>query len=322
MSTSGTSSFSLNKSQMISRAFHLINKYDLNSTVGADDYSLASDILNSMLKMWETEGIKLWKRRQGALFTQLDQHSYEIGSASGADHCARTYVTTTSSAAAADAATTITLTTVTGMAVSDNIGVELDDGTRQWTTITAIDSGTKVVTFTTALTGAAASGNTVITYTSKIIRPLRILRATTKDLSSNNNEVAMQDVSYDDYFNMPQKDTPGRPNNFYYDRLINNSIPYTGTLYLYPEPNNVAQIMLFTYLEPIQDMTATTDDVDFPQEWTWPIIFNLACELAYAYGRFTELEKLQPKADQLKFIMSEFDNDDASVSFTVDPFSR
>jgi hypothetical protein len=59
--------------------------------------------------------------------------------------------------------------------------------------------------------------------------------------------------------------------------------------------------------------------MDLPQEWVYPILFNLACELAYSYGKFVELQQMQPKALMLKQALNEFDTDDEDTCIYLDP---
>lgn len=315
MATSGSYDFTLNRDAIITLAFQLINVYSLDETVSTTDITFASKILNGMTKLWQTEGIKLWKRKIGCVFTALDDYTYELGSPSGANHCTNSYVNTTISAAEALGQTVLSLTSTTGMTALDFIGIELDDGSRQWTTIVSVDSSTQV-TITASLTAAAAAGNTVITYTTKLNRPLKILRGTLLDLNTN-AESALQALSYDDYFNTPLKTTAGSPNNYYYDKLINNAIPGTATLYVFPRPNNVDKVLKFSYLDSIQDFDSATDNADFPQEWLYPLAYNLAVELCPIYGKLQELPVLQSKADAFKSMINNFDSDNEDLNMSV-----
>lgn len=320
MATSGSYSFNLNKTQIISRALQLINIYNINDTIDADDYSYASDTLNMMIKSWEAEGIKMWKRRQGVLFTNTNQYSYQLGSVAGADHVTNTYVSTTVATANASGVTSVSVLSSTGFVVGMNIGLELDDSSRQWGTIVSIVGTTINLSFTT--TNTAKTLNTVVAYSTNINRPLRVIRATLNDLKNNNQEVPLMDISFDKYFNLPQKRSPGRPNNFYYDKLISNGITYTGTLYLFPQPADSSVVLNFTYYDSIQDMINNTDTTDFPQEWLYALVFNLATELAYPYGKLVELQSFLPKAQSLKRTMNDFDNDDESMTFSFDDINR
>lgn len=281
----------------------LVNIININQTARGADQEYAVDIFQSMIKLWQAEGIQLWNRKQATLFTAYQDYQYSISNTS--DHCANTYINTTLSGAEASGQTVLSVTSSTGMTAADNVGIELENHTRQWTTIVSVDSTTQI-TVTDALTSSAASGATVITYTNKIAdRPLRILDMRNVDLSNNGNTTPMENIGYDQYFNIPVKTTDGRPLNFYYDKLLD-----AGVLYVYPRPDNVNVLLEFTYHESMEDVDSATNNVDFPTEWTLPLIYGLAVELCVAFGKFPELQVIKPLADQYKQIVREFDNDE------------
>lgn len=303
LATSGSYNFGMDRDTIIKRAMHLANIVNLNQAARGDDHTFAVDIFQSMIKLWQAEGIQLWNRRQATLLTGYQDEQYTISSSG--DHCANTYVNTTISSAEASGQTVISLTSTTGMTAADYIGIELDNNTRQWTTIVSVDSTTQV-TVTDALTSAAASGNTVITYTNKISdKPLRILDMRTVDVSNNNSTVSMEQIGYAEYFNLPVKSTDGKPINFYYDKQLDS-----GILYVYPRPDDVNVVLNFTYHESIEDVDSGTNNMDFPVEWSLPLIYGLAAELMVAYGKFQELPIIQGKADQYKAICRDFDADE------------
>lgn len=289
----------------------LVNIININQTARGADQLYAVDIFQSMIKLWQAEGIQLWNRRQATLFTAYQDYQYSISSTG--DHCTNSYVNTTLSAAEASGQTVLSVTSSTGMTASDNVGIELDDGSRQWTTISSVDSSTQI-TVAAALTDDAASGATVVAYTSKISdRPLRILDARTIDLNSNKNAISMELIGYDEYFNIPVKTSDGKPLNFYYDKLLD-----AGVLYVFPRPDDVDTLIEFTYHEALEDVDSATDNVDFPTEWTLPLIYGLGAELCIAYGKFEEFKTIKPLADEYKKIVREFDNDEAPLFILPD----
>lgn len=154
MARSGTHSFSLDRDTIIKRAMQLVNIININQTARGSDQEYAVDIFQSMIKLWQAEGIQLWNRRQAVLFPAYQDEQYSI-SLTG-DHCTNSYINTTLSADEAAAQTVLSVTSSTGMTAADRIGIELDDGTRQWTTIVSVDSSIQI-TVTAALTGAAAN---------------------------------------------------------------------------------------------------------------------------------------------------------------------
>lgn len=305
MATSGTYTFSMTRDELLKTSLQMINIIDVMDTPTSDQIAVADRLLNMMLKFWSHQGVRLWRRRLGYLFTAYNQSSYSLGTSG--DHATKTYVTTDLSVAKAAAATSLSVDSTTGMTVGDYIGIELDDGTRQWTTIATIPTST-TLTISAGLTSAAAIDNTVITYTTKLPRPLRIIRGTTLDLKSDNTETTMQSIGFDEYFNMPQKSTGDVPNNFYYDKST-----ILGTLYLFPTPKDVSKIVTFTYLEQIQDTGDSTDQIDIPDEWLLPVAWNLAVQLAYFYGDFPALDKVEPMARELFETVKWYDTDDEAL---------
>ncbi len=303
MSRSGSYNFALDRDTIIKRAMQLINIININQTARGADQEYAIDIFQSMIKLWQAEGIQLWNRRQATLFTAYQDYQYSISNTG--DHCTNSYVNTTLSAAEAASQTVLSVTSSTGMTAGDYIGIELGNSTRQWTTIVSVDSSIQV-TITTGLTAAAVSGATVVTYTSLISdRPLRILDARTIDLNNDKNSVSMEMIGYDQYFNIPVKVTDGKPMNFYYDKLLD-----AGVLYLFPRPDDVDTLIEFTYHESIEDVDSATNSMDFPTEWTLPLIYGLGAELCVAFGKFEELKIIKPLAMEYKQIVREFDNDE------------
>lgn len=303
MARSGSYNFALDRDTIVKRAMQLVNLININQTARGADQAYAVDIFQSMIKMWQAEGIQLWNRKQATLFTAYQDNQYSISNTG--DHCANSYVSTTLSAAEASGQTVLSVTSSTGMTAADFVGIKLVNNTRQWTTIVSVDSATQI-TVTAALTGAAASGSTVIAYTSKIAdRPLRILDARSIDLANDRTSISMEMIGYDQYFNIPTKNSDGRPNNFYYDKLLD-----AGVLYLYPRPNNVNELIEFTYHESIEDVDSGTDNMDFPTEWTLPLIYGLAVELCVAFGKFEQLPTIKGMADEYKKIVRDFDNDE------------
>ncbi len=311
MSTSGSYNFSLDRDGIIKRAMQLVNIININQSARGADQAYAVDIFQSMIKLWQAEGIQLWNRRQATLFPIKATEQYSISHTG--DNCANSYKNTTISATEALGQTALSVTSSNGMTAADNIGIELDDGTRQWTTIVSVDSAVQV-TITAALTAAAAAGNTIITYTSKISdRPLRILDMRTVDLNSDKSSITMENIGWDEYFATSVKSSAGRPNNFYYDKLLG-----AGVLYVYPTPDDVDVLLEFTYHEALEDVDNSTDSLDFPTEWTLPLIYGLAAELCVAFGKFEEFKTIKPLADSYKQIVREFDNDEEPLFILPD----
>jgi hypothetical protein len=304
MARSNSRDFKLNRDQLIKRAFQVINIYDLNTTIPNDENQFASDLLNAMMKQWQAEGLHLWNRREATLFTAKDTASYSLGAAG--THATTSYVSTLLNGALAISATAVTVDSTTGMTASDNIGIELTDGTRHWDTIASVDSST-TLTLTTGIVSAASDNARVVSYTDKINRPLLVLHSRVGDLSTD-SEITTIQLRRNDYFDISDKTSAGRPNGYYYDKQLDE-----GTIYLWPRPDDVDYIVNFSYYDQVEDVDSGTDDLDYPQEWTLALIWGLGLELAQTYNMYAELPLLQQKVMQLKMAISDFNYDEESI---------
>ena len=106
--------------------------------------------------------------------------------------------------------------------------------------------------------------------------PLKILQAYRTDGTSTN--IPMNIYTQYNYNLLPRNNGSGPPVNLYYQPF-----PETGTISLWPAPDNTTTITIF-YQRPFEDMTSSTDDFDFPPYWTEALIYGLAWRLAPEYG--------------------------------------
>lgn len=78
----------------------------------------------------------------------------------------------------------------------------------------------------------------------------------------------------DDYDNLPNKTTAGRPVAYYINRLRASV-----TLTLWPVPNDSTWDLKVGYERVIEDVTAASEEIDAPQEWFDAVIDNLAVRM-------------------------------------------
>src|SRR3990167_5617132 len=171
MATSSSTDFNLTLTQIVRGAALKIGAVGHGVTMSDEMFSDFNIALNAMVKRWSGKEIKVWTVREATLFPAVDQVKYSLSSSS-TDHCTETYYATTLSAAEASGQTVLSCTSTANMTAADYIGIVLDDGTLHWTTVSSKTS--TEVTIASALASAAASGNAVFNYTTKIVRPLRI----------------------------------------------------------------------------------------------------------------------------------------------------
>ena len=307
MARSGSYNFVLTLDQLIKDAFYEINIYGIGDQIDARDYQFAKRKANRLIKAWHRRGARIWNRRRATLFTDYQTEKYTIDS--DGDNCTLSYNDTTLSAAEALGQTVLSVTSSSGMTAADNVGIKLDDKTRQWTTIASVDSSTQI-TVDTALTAGAASGNTVVAYTTKIQSvPLNIVQMTVVDLASEKRSQKMGRYSHDEYYDLSDRFINSRSSRWYYDKYLDG-----GELYLYPRPDDVNDIIEFTYHESVEDLDSATDAVDFPSEWFEALVLNLAVSLATPYGMVALMEKLEPRAERTLGLAFWYDSDDESIT--------
>lgn len=147
-------------------------------------------------------------------------------------------------------------------------------------------------------------------------KPGRVLSVRRSDGTS---EIPLKEMSRQEYFDQPNKtSSPSTPISWYYDPQST-----TGTLYLWPAPAS-AVVSLYTlnitYLRRIQDMVASNDDLDMPQEWLQAIVWNLANDLEteYPVNDARLATKIERRAGMLLGQLRGWDNEPASIFIQPD----
>lgn len=150
-------------------------------------------------------------------------------------------------------------------------------------------------------------------------RPLKILEMVIRD--SNNNDVNLIPLTREEYWNLSDRTTEGTPVQFYYDKSIPN-----GTIYLWPVADSDAatnSTIHIAYQSPIEDMDASTDELDFPQEWYEAVKYGLAVRLAPVYGLdINRYQLLKLMSDEVLQLALSWDTEQESIYFRVDDRGR
>lgn len=278
MATSGSYDFSATASDAITEALELLGVLAAGESPTSNDNTTCLRTLNMMVKQWSgnfdfAPGLKAFSRKRGYIFLQSAQSNYSLGPTG--DNATLTYVTTTMRVAAATSATTLEITSSTGMTAADKIGIELDSGSIYWTTISSVtDSDTIVIS--AGLTGAAAVGRRIFTYTTKLNRPLYIESMVLRD--TNGNDIPMYPILSDAYEAIPAKSVASIPQEYLYENTLTN-----GTLRIDCTPSDVTYVMRATIILPVEDLDSTANDIAFPQEWLAPVSIGLAKRVAPKY---------------------------------------
>lgn len=280
MSTSGTATFSVNESDIVSDALQNIGVLANGQTVSAANLVVARRKLNMIVKQWTSQldfapGLKMWTRRTAYLFLQDAQVKYSLGPSG--DHATETYVSTTLSTAETTSSTSLGLTAFAGMSASDNIGIVLNDGTVHWTTISGTPGATTTVA--TGLASAASAGNRVFSYTTKMRRPFELLSGSRRDTSGNDTPIDVN-MGLPEYEAIYSKTAEGSPARLYFEAQRTNAV-----VYLDCAPEDCTQVIRLPYLSYIEDFSSTTNDADFPAEWSRPLVLQLSKDCCLPFTR-------------------------------------
>ena len=270
MTTSNSVDFSVTRDNLITLAYQHVGVVGDGETASADQITEGALLLNMLVKARQADGMPLWALKRGFILPLTGVSSMTMGSS----HAVTTYVTTTLTADSAATDTTLTVTSITGISTAHVIGIELDDGTVDWTTVNGAPSGT-TVTITTGVTTAASSGNRIYTYatTNRVTRPLKILQANILTPADDLGQ-PIRVITRDEYFSLNNRTLATGPNTLFYDPQL------TGVVYFWPRFTTGTEIIEFTYHRPFEDFDATGDTPDFPQHW----YMALMTELAWALG--------------------------------------
>lgn len=79
MPTSFSYNYTRNRDQIITRALRIIGAIGQGETPSAEAISEASDVLNDMVKEWESDGMQLWCVREYTLTPTATINSYLVG---------------------------------------------------------------------------------------------------------------------------------------------------------------------------------------------------------------------------------------------------
>ena len=175
MSTSGEYSHSVTGTEIIEDALLKCGAKQEGEDIPPEQITSGLRQLNNLVKFIASKQTRnLWRRDEVMLFLDSQQPKYLLGPAStDAEWCLESQFTSTQlNGAASEDDTSLTLDSTAGMRAGDRFGLEMDDLTRDWMSVTSIDSATTVTV--PALTGDAADNATVYTYTTKTSEVIKV----------------------------------------------------------------------------------------------------------------------------------------------------
>ena len=290
MATSNSFDYSVTAADAVQSALEKVNAVVAGESVDSDDQALALRELNKLVKQWShpsdgSEGMKVWLRRFVYMFLAEGQRVYLLGPSG--DEATESYTQTTIRLAEASGQTVLDIVSSTGMTAADIIGIELDDGTLQWTTIVSTGAG-PVVTIAVALTAAAAVGNRVFWYTpvsgagqSVPYRPVEIIFAVVRNVSDNDTPIdVFQREQWGEFEMVSPKTTEADiPVSLFYEPKRTQ-----GQVTLDSASGNVTYVIRMLLYAPVDDLDAAANDLAFPQEWFSAVEWELAKRLSTSFS--------------------------------------
>ena len=190
----------------------------------------------------------------------------------------------------------------------DFIGIELDDGTLQWTNIRTSPL-TTTMSIVGTLTDDVAVDNHVYTYSEKTQRPYEIIEF--RRIGEAGNEIPVEIMSRESYMALNDKDSAGVINQVYYDPQLTN-----GQLRIWQVSDNVKNTAKMTIKYPFEIYDASTDTSNLPPNAFKALKYNLAIELAPEYEEDPSPYVFATARDTKERLVG-FDMEDTSVFISV-----
>jgi hypothetical protein len=91
---------------------------------------------------------------------------------------------------------------------------------------------------------------------------------------SQGTDYEVERISRTEYFTLPNKNTTGRPSQFFLERTI------TPTLYLWASPDNSTDVLRYYYIRRMQDADSLTNTTDIPFRFLPCMVAGLAYYMA------------------------------------------
>jgi hypothetical protein len=239
----------------------------------ADKASL-NRTLNMIIKAMQADGLNLFALQRNYLFINKGQASYSLGPNS-TDKFTKEFVRTTLAADSAVSTNDIDVTSATGLTIGDQIAV-VTATDAFWTTIANIAGVT--ITLTDSLPQDVTSGSKVYAFTTVAARPMQVIEAYLHQ-SKANTDLPLIKTSRRKYNELSSKVNQGVPTQFYFDPQLD-----AANLFLWSTGQDEENYITMFVQKTLSDMDSDADTLEFPQEWFWPLVMQVAVAVAPKYG--------------------------------------
>lgn len=280
--TSGTTDFTLTAGQIVEEAFDLLQMGVEGESLTEDMFSRGLRSLNLVLRTLQADGILLATYEDGQLWLNPGQERYIIEDEFASNRYQQRELTQDATAGATTVFLSLTPDSVRFFGLTDDpdfdwyIGI-LDNNRVIFTTrVDSFDDSTGETTIRDALENDSNSGNQVFLYREPIERIERILKIRRAD--NFLNDVPINHISRQEYFDQPTKYTTGIVVEAYYQRRRSK-----GELFVWPVPFDSTKILKFSYERRIQDMSSPDNQLDLQNFMIPVVVAKVARQLTLKY---------------------------------------
>jgi hypothetical protein len=322
MATSGTTTFTVTRDQIIEAALRSLAVLEEGATPGPNALENASFSLNLILKKWQSEGIKLWTIKEYTLPLVPNQTSYTIGPSVAYDYNAskplrliqcylRNLSNNTQSVGQISLLSGGSYSVQPTNAVSSTYA-----GAGTGATFNLTFTGSTVTSVMLANSGGSgySVGDVLTMQGGTFASPCTV---TVDSLISVFTDMPMTIISQQEYNILGSKQSQGNVNTVYYK-------PWRDygeiSVFLTPNTFTAQNYNLHMFVQtPIEDITSANQNFDFPSEWFLALKWGLVAELASDYEKtIADKQYYEQKADMLKQELMDWDIEWASTFFQPD----
>jgi len=302
--------FQMTLSEIIRDAAGLIQVGVDGEDFAPEYYARSINVVNRCVLEMQAQGLHLTSYKVGYLFLQPNQYKYVIED----EHSTNEYWSRQIATAAVATDTVIEISESDDLEVDDTIGITLDDGSIQWTTVTAIDTVTPTVTIADALTGDAGEDNYIFNYRVALRQISRIHQILRRD--NYVNDVPLNMISQQEWDTLNNKQTTGQPNQMYYQRATPK-----GILKMWPAPQNSTSIVWFWYEAKLGQMKDPTDILDMDQFYLPAFQYLVALRACDTFGA-SDAMKASIKMTYDELLVDALNYDDEGTPIKISPNRR
>ena len=317
MATSYTYTETRTATQLITDAHVDIGVHDPDESLASGLVTIGIRKLNNIIYQFKgapnrwVRGLKVWQHETGTLTLVEDQGSYDLkpetlaytSGGTGEVSVGDTITGATSEATATIVSISLTSGTWAGGDAAGNFTIENQSGTFVSENLN-ISSQDNIATITADSTLSDLP----------ILPPEEILTCNLKHITSS-AETPMTPMSLEEYQAISNKTSSGPPSRYYYEKRKETN----GKLYFDNLPSSSdasAYQVSFVYRQPLENVIAGANELDFPNHCYRALEYQLALDLCPSFGvkgdTYKEIKDLRNESTAL---MNSFEPEDCNTYF-------